>query len=69
MAEDQDLKDKNGSEDKPLRFCMLCQRSEKDAGALLTLPGGMTVCNDCLQRSMDTISQSGFPGFFGAGDL
>ncbi len=68
MAEDRDHKDINGPEDKPLRYCMICRRSEKDAGTLLALPGGMTVCNDCLQKSMDTISQSGFPGFFGSPD-
>ena len=58
----KDNQETDGQEEKPLRFCMICHRSEKDAGSMLSLPGGMTVCNDCLQKSMDTIGQSGFFG-------
>ena len=58
----KDNQETDNQEEKPLRFCMICHRSEKDAGNMLSLPGGMTVCNDCLQKSMDTIGQSGFFG-------
>ncbi len=39
--------------------CMLCGRDEKQAGSLIHMPGGMTLCRDCLQKSMDQISQQG----------
>ena len=33
--------------------CMMCGRSEETAGKLMHMPGGITVCQDCMQKSMD----------------
>jgi len=41
------------------RFCSMCHRSEKQTGSMLTLPGGVSVCMDCLQKTMDQVNQSG----------
>ena len=35
------------------QVCMICRRPESKAGAMLRLPGGICVCNDCLQKSID----------------
>ena len=41
-------------------YCMMCMRREKDAGRLIRLPGNMMICNDCMQRSMDMMSNPEF---------
>lgn len=51
--------------------CMLCMRPESKAGKMLSITGGMYVCTDCLQRTIDLAesfnpSPTGFPGL---GDL
>ena len=40
-------------------FCSICHRPESQAGSMLTLPGGISVCMDCLQKTMDHVQQSG----------
>ena len=37
------------------RFCFLCRRPESQAGKLITLTDGISVCPDCMQKTMDTI--------------
>ena len=38
------------------RRCIVCQRDEKTAGKLIELPGGMTICSDCMQRTLDQMN-------------
>ena len=50
--------EKTGTEDKKDGFekvCFMCRRSESKAGPMITLPGGITVCRDCMQRSFDSM--------------
>ena len=50
--------EKTGTEDKKDSFdkvCFMCRRSESKAGPMITLPGGITVCRDCMQRSFDSM--------------
>lgn len=37
------------------RFCFLCRRPESQAGKLITLTDGISVCPDCMQKTMDTL--------------
>ena len=37
------------------RFCFLCRRPEIQTGKLITLTDGVSVCPDCMQKTMDTI--------------
>ena len=37
------------------RFCFLCRRPESQTGKLITLADGVSVCPDCMQKTMDTI--------------
>ena len=39
--------------------CSICHRSESRAGQMLTLPGGITICMDCLQKTIDNVDLSG----------
>ncbi len=38
------------------RFCFVCRRPENTAGKLVTLPMGMKICTDCMQRTLDSMS-------------
>lgn len=40
------------------RFCFVCHRPESKAGKLVTLTEGMSICPDCMQRTMDTLQNS-----------
>ena len=46
--------DKNDKKNE-IRYCMVCGRSEEDCGGLIDLPGAGTVCNDCINKSLDMI--------------
>ncbi len=39
-----------------IRYCAFCHRSEKDAGKMVDLPGGIHMCPDCMQKMIDTAS-------------
>ncbi len=44
----------NGTE----KFCMVCGRSEDTVGKLIDFPGGVSICPDCLQKTIDSIPTS-----------
>ena len=41
-------------------ICYVCHRDESHAGKLLRIPGGMHICMDCLQRTLDQVESSGY---------
>jgi len=45
---------------KKIRYCSICRRPESRVGRLLEVPGGMYVCPDCMQRTMDMVNKSDF---------
>ena len=73
MAEEFDTKyTDDGYED----VCFICRRPESKAGKMFKMPGNMTICMDCMQKTMETVSTmdyqsmlnnpaflGGFPGF------
>ena len=38
-------------------FCFMCRRSEEQAGKMVYLPGGLKICQDCMQKTMDMASK------------
>ena len=38
-------------------YCMMCGRSQEQAGKMMYLPGGLHICQDCMQRTMDMANQ------------
>lgn len=42
------------------KICFVCRRSESKAGKMVTMPPGVDICADCMQKAFDTINQSGF---------
>lgn len=41
-------------------FCLMCGRSEKQAGKMVYLPGGIKLCADCMQKTVDQASKIDF---------
>ncbi len=39
------------------KVCFMCRRTESKTGKMIELPGGMTICPDCMQKSMDTMNR------------
>ncbi|WP_026652594.1 ATP-dependent Clp protease ATP-binding subunit ClpX [Butyrivibrio proteoclasticus] len=49
-----------GPEDKGPEYedvCFVCRRPESKAGKMFHLPNNICVCNDCMHKTMDTVSQ------------
>jgi ATP-dependent Clp protease ATP-binding subunit ClpX len=42
----------------------MCGRSAKQAGKMIYLPGGLTVCQDCMQKTMDMAGKMDFQSMF-----
>ena len=41
-------------------ICYVCRRPESKAGKMITMPGGMCLCHDCMQKAFDSVTQGGF---------
>ncbi len=52
---DSNKDDKQDKREQGSDFCMMCRRPEEVCGKLIHMPGGMCICHDCMQRSMDTM--------------
>ncbi len=44
-------------------ICYMCRRPESKAGKLIHIPNNICICNDCMQKTFDTINKSGNPYF------
>ena len=51
--------DKN-NDDEYEKVCFVCHRPESVAGKMVELPNNMTVCQDCLQKSVDMMNSGSF---------
>ena len=49
------------------QICYLCHRPERIAGKMIKIPGSIHICQDCMQKTFDTMGNSAFPmdGFMG----
>jgi ATP-dependent Clp protease ATP-binding subunit ClpX len=46
------------NEDEYEKICFVCRRPESKSGRQVTMPGGITICSDCMQRTFDAIEAS-----------
>lgn len=60
-AEEAEHKDTKKTTDDYEEFCQLCRRSSKIAGKMLHMPNDLCICNDCLQKTFNSINTGGFP--------
>lgn len=42
------------------QVCSLCRRPESKAGKLIQMPGGLSICNDCMQKAMNSFQNQDF---------
>ena len=54
MSNNSEIKDDNKSEYE--HICFMCHRTEEVAGKMLRLPQGLYICEDCMQKSFDMMS-------------
>lgn len=48
--------------------CFICRRPESKTGKMFKLPNNISVCNDCMHKTMDTVSQFDYQGMLGNTD-
>ena len=48
--------------------CFICRRPESKAGRMFHLPNNICVCDDCMHKTMDTVSQFDYQGLLGGQD-
>lgn len=42
------------------KVCYMCRRPESVAGPMISMPGGMEICHDCMQKAFDSVMGSGW---------
>ena len=55
-APDTNKDEKDGYED----ICYICRRPESKAGKMIKIPNNICICRDCMQKTIDSMSGSGF---------
>ncbi len=68
---DENAKDINPDDKKDEReeVCYMCRRPESQAGKMIHLPGNLSVCSDCMQKTFDSIKNLPFGGDNTGGNL
>ena len=46
-------------EDRYEKICYMCRRPESKAGPMITMPGNMCICSDCMQKAFDSLQNNG----------
>ena len=60
MTEDKNInKNNNGNSDDYEKICFVCRRPESRAGKMIVMPNNIYICQDCMQRTFDSINSSG----------
>ena len=49
--------------------CFICRRPESKTGKMFKLPNNICVCNDCMHKTMETVSQFDYQGMLNNPDL
>ena len=54
----------SGDESKPEfeDVCFVCRRPESKAGKMFHMPNNICICNDCMHKTMDAVSQFDYQG-------
>lgn len=54
---EDEVKNSNESHTPNDKYCFMCRRPESDTRHIMTLPMGMTICNECMQKTFDTMGK------------
>lgn len=49
----------DNSDNEYEKICYICRRPESKAGKMISMPNNIYICADCMQRSFDSINNSG----------
>lgn len=52
--------DKDEEEPEYEDICYICRRPEHIAGRMIKIPNNICICQDCMQKTFDSMNQSGF---------
>ena len=50
------------TEDTYEKVCFMCRRPESKAGRMFKLPNHICICDDCMHKTMETVSQFDYQG-------
>jgi len=60
MSDKEKIDDKDFMDDTDAEsyedICYICRRPESKAGKMFKLPNNICVCDDCMHKTMDTVS-------------
>lgn len=48
----------SSKEDRYEKICYMCRRPESKAGPMITMPGNMCICSDCMQKAFDSLQNN-----------
>ena len=66
QADEKDTTDESGEKESEYEdVCFICRRPESKTGKMFKLPNNISVCNDCMHKTMDTVSQFDYQGMLG----
>lgn len=56
---DENVTKDDSKQDEYEKVCYVCRRPESKAGHMVNMPGNIHICQDCLQKSFDSMSHMG----------
>lgn len=59
LKENTNEKTTDHHEDDYEKICYICRRPESKVGKMVSMPGNVHICMDCMQRSFDTMNMGG----------
>lgn len=62
MADDEirEIRPDKEDNDEYEKVCYVCRRPESKAGRMIKIQGSICICNDCMQKTFDSMSNLGF---------
>lgn len=68
-AEDTEDEEEEQEEKQFEDVCFACRRPESKAGKMFKLPNGICICDDCMHKTMEAVSQFDYQGMFNNPDM
>ncbi len=60
--DDVQTTDSDDTDDGYEDHCYICRRPESVTGKMINMYGGIKICNDCLQKTLDTVNSNPYMG-------
>ena len=54
----------NNNNDNYEEVCYICRRPESKAGKMIHIPNNICICNDCMQKTFDSMNNMNLNGTF-----